>query len=73
MLILTALQANLVSRVDWVNAYISRLRRLQCYMKNIKKLKIVKLHEEDYLYVIKHAGYNESFADTLRRLLKKNG
>ena len=41
--------------------------------KNIKKLKIVKVHEEDYLYVIKHAGYNESFADTLRRLLKKNG
>ena len=43
------------------------------YMKNIKKLKIVKLHEEDYLYVIKHAGYNKSFADTLRKLLKKNG
>ena len=41
--------------------------------KNIKKLKIVKVHEEDYLYVIKHAGYNKSFADTLRKLLKKNG
>jgi negative regulator of replication initiation len=43
------------------------------YMKNVKRVKIVKVHEEDYLYVIKHAGYNESFADTLRRLLKKNG
>ena len=30
---------------------------------------IVNVHEEDYLYVIKHAGYNESFADTLRRLV----
>jgi negative regulator of replication initiation len=37
------------------------------------KKKIVKVHEEEYLYVTKHAGYNESFADTLKRLLKKSG
>jgi len=36
------------------------------------KKKIVKVHEEEYLYVTKHAGYNESFADTLKRLLKKS-
>ena len=37
------------------------------------KKKIVKVHEEEYLYVTKHAGYNESFADALKRLLRKSG
>jgi len=35
------------------------------------KQKIVKIHEEEYLYVIKHTGYNESFADTLKKVLMK--
>jgi len=29
------------------------------YPRYERKKKIVKIHEEDYLYVTKHAGYNK--------------
>lgn len=33
--------------------------------------KSVKIDDDEYSYVAKHAKYGESFAKTLKRLLKK--